>query len=314
MLPVLLAIALAASPGPVDQTRAAAQAASGEVAALTARHEVISRQLSSLGDRIAQLKAGQAGKVFRSSELEAALRRSQALGEALAELTRALTQARAQEERARGAHREALAQALAETAQALEAAEAPAQQATLMDRLRALRDERAALQGAVQASPALPELTTSHDPAALRARADALRDSEDKVRAQLSAVTHELRAAQAERALDRRLRDFLDDDFDETDRRLRAQRAAAGSDVIVATPVPTSGPMGPASVPEPGAGGRESPAAATNRPQVSSFDEGLGAPGGDDLEALEAKAKALSKLADELSRKAAALEELSRGQ
>jgi hypothetical protein len=92
-------------------------------------------------------------------------------------------------------------------------------------RLRDLRAEREQLRSRLPSAP-FPPLESGHpseDPEDLREQADAARDAEDKVRQQLRALEKRIAEAREEKELDRRMSEFLGDEymFDEHDRRLR---------------------------------------------------------------------------------------------
>ncbi len=102
--------------------------------------------------------------------------------------------------------------------------------AKALARLTQLRSERDAAWARLPGAGRLPSVgePDSDDPDELLAQADALRDSEDKVRQRLAAVRARVATLEKEAELDRRLGDFLGDEalFDEQDRRLRVQRDA----------------------------------------------------------------------------------------
>jgi hypothetical protein len=199
----------------------------------------------------------------------------------------------------------------------------------------------------------VPALDGAHargdDPEDLLEQADALRDSEDKVRQRLQALRARLTEVREERELERRMSDFLGEDsvFDEQDRRMRLRFDATSKRIEAeATPRTRSSPFGGVAqdTPEftggvtsaeppavgggaPGNGpstnplptpprGTETPrysSASDNRPQVGTV-RAQALAGGDleDVKGLEAEAARLETLARELDSRADTLERRAR--
>jgi hypothetical protein len=200
--------------------------------------------------------------------------------------------------------------------------------------MRELRAERDAVRSALPASqvPALGRADTSDDPEDLLEQADALRDSEDKVKQRLKVLQARIAEVREERDLERRMNDFLGEEamFDEQDRRLRLRvnetrgvevdstpisRGPVPEDAVADyAPVPVSeAPSLPGGPPE--SPGNEPlapvnlPRASDRRPQVNPIRaQQLAAGDFDDLASLEAQAKQLESLARELDSRAKALE------
>jgi hypothetical protein len=205
--------------------------------------------------------------------------------------------------------------------------------------MRELRAERDAVRAALPASqvPALGRSDASDDPEDLLEQADALRDSEDKVKQRLKTLKARITEVREERDLERRMNDFLGEEamFDEQDRRLRLRVNTNQAVEVDATPAPRSGapflggpesghapipvtadPSPPAAPGGPGnpvdTNQEPSPASASasdRRPQVAPIRaQQLAAGDFDDLASLEAQARQLESLARELDSRAKALE------
>ncbi len=207
--------------------------------------------------------------------------------------------------------------------------------------MRALRQERerlrAALPGSVEGLSTNTAL--SEDPEDLLERADALRDTKDKIERRMASMKVRLAELKEERALERRLSEFVGDEslFDEEDRRLRlrvdstatvsvdpqtplagaeAQNAEAGVPGGAATAADTFAP-GRASAPpsaESGAPRTESVSttvrATDSRPQVGSGRGNLILdPELEDVGAIERELQRMSGASKELDARAKLLEE-----
>lgn len=336
----------------LEAQRSVAAQERASVEALRQRSAAVKLELDELGAKIAAQKAQRSNAVLRSGTLDADLRRSQELSGALNGLSLELARAEANAARAEAALLETLN---AEIRAAQEAAvrAAPEQRRPLFDRVRSLRAEREALRPRLPAAGAAVGSVTasSEDPEDLLEQADALRDSDDKVRQRLRAVQARLRDAREERALDERMSSFLSDEslFDEQDRRLRvvndgsglraansggggdfgsaeavrAGDAATGAGNAPAPAPPAEGGTGTGSPPPPPGDVTSPPSApggltAAAPPAVG--ESGKTIVGGrsvplsadEELRALEAEQQKLEALSKDLARQAAQLENRAR--
>jgi hypothetical protein len=227
LLPLLVMLlgAPAWSASELEAVRTKAQVARTEVRGLRGKQQALRDELNQLAARIEALKAERQGKLTAGAELEAALRRSQELSGALTGLAQAVAGAEGEAERANLALYTSLSAELERVRAAWDGATERGARAELLARMRALRTERDAVRAALPPSrvPALDKAVASDDPEDLLEQADALRDTEDKVRQRLAALKSRIVEVREERALERRMRDFLGEDsiFDEQDRQLR---------------------------------------------------------------------------------------------
>jgi hypothetical protein len=320
---LVLAVTLAlASPAfgqsPLEQRRAQVASAQAELSRLDAEEAARRTELDALSRQIESLK--QARRRTAGSALEADLRRSQVLSDTLAELARKVADAKDAAHRADQALLSAIQSRLDADLKAWTGAGHDAR-AKLLTEVRALQAERDAVRARLP-QDALPELKTptTDDPTALLEQADALRDSEDKVRRQLATLQGRIAEARRERELDLRMNELSGDEgmFDEQDRSLRLTRGSTGEvavdapgdtraagDGYTATPAGASGgPTGPQDTPPP----PPPPVHAVDHaPQLGS--EGLEAlPVGDDLGSLEKERARLEALAHSLEAQARAAE------
>jgi hypothetical protein len=329
----------------LDALRAEAQAARVQVRELRERQQALRGELNTLAGRIESLKAERQGRLVAGAELEAALRRSQELSGELSGLAQALAGAEGEAERRNLALHTALSEELARVRAAWDTSRERVARTELLSRMRTLRAEREAVRAALPPSqvPALERAEASDDPEDLLEQADALRDSEDKVRQRLQALRARLHEVREERELERRMNDFLGEEsvFDEQDRNLRLRfdpttralsvepsqpvRSNPFSNEEVADvslpdfysapgnqapppegpPAPPSGPVDdrPASLPPPPV------RASDSRPQVGVVRAQALASGDlEDIPSLEAETARLEALARELDARAAALE------
>jgi hypothetical protein len=324
--------------GKAEASRAAVQAVRGEQMARR-------QELNQLAGRIETLKAQSKGKLVPGGELDGALKRSQELSGTLTTLAGQFAEREADAERVNLA-------LLAELSSALESARADfdrqtdraARKATIA-RLRTLRAEREQVRAAIPAArvPALEALRSSEDPEALLEQADAARDNEDKVRAQLKSTEQRIAELKEERELDRRVNQFLGDEslFDDTDRRIRVSRSTGADNSLkttAGTPTGTERGTTADSAQSPSAFGGfgaapGSPQGATEAPPPPTAGGSSGAPrttagtdarpllnaqriaGGDedDLEELEVQRLKLKGLAEELKARARELEKKAAG-
>lgn len=322
----------------LESARAKAQAARTEVRTLRERQQALRGELNGLAERIATLKDERQGKLTSGAELDQALKRSQELSGTLTGLAQSVASAEGESERAHLALHAALSEELARVKAAWDGTEDRQERARLVARMRELRTERDAVRAALPASqvPELGRADASDDPEDLLEQADALRDSEDKVKQRLKTLKARITEVREERDLERRMNDFLGEEsmFDEQDRRLRLRVNSNLAVEVEKTPVPRGSPsFGGAqedqsptpvhappeapSLPEmPGGGsttGDDMVAdpirASDHRPQVDSIRaQQLAAGDFDDLAALEAEAKKLESLAHELDSRASSIE------
>ncbi|MDC0713660.1 TetR family transcriptional regulator [Stigmatella sp. ncwal1] len=340
-LPSLLLCLLLGSPvwaaTGLDVGRSAAQQARAAVRALRERQQTLRQELNGLAGHIETLKAERQGRLTPGQELEKALRRSQELSGELTGLAQAVASAEGESERAHLALHVALSEELSRTRAAWDATSDRNQRASLLSRMRELRAEREAVRSALPASrvPTVGRAEASDDPADLLEQADALRDSEDKVRQRLMALKSRIAEVREERELERRMSDFLGEErmFDEQDRRMRLrlngtelssqadEREGAHPGIVEPRDPPPSsvGGADPPSVPV-NNGNPDAPSppttpapvsvrASDHRPQVQGVRaQELAAGDFEDLATLEAEAKRLESLARELDSRANSLE------
>lgn len=292
-------------------------------------------ELNQVSTRIESMKAK--GQTFLSNpELDAQLRKSQELSASLTSLAQSLAQAEQTSQSAALSLLNVLNDELTRLRAALEKSQSREERKTLIAQIRSVRDEREQLRAQLPAT-AVPQLntTTSDDPDDLLEQADALRDSEDKLRSQMKQLQARIQEAREEKELDRRIDDFSRDEsmFDDQDRRLRLRKeSTAALHVDRAPPLsdsnstareadmsasPTSGGTFNANAPTPN---DQTPQAGIGADQnlnnVASATDALpvvgkmkpNGEGGGDVESLEAQLKRLQKQADELKARADALE------
>ena len=346
VLCLLLATPARAASG-LEAPRAEAQAARARVRELRERQQALRGELNLLAGRIEQLKAAQKGRLVAPPELEAALRHSQELSGQLTGLAQSLAGAEPEAERRNLALHAALSDELARLRAAWERTPGREERAALLTHMRTVRTERDAVRSALPPSqvPALNPADASDDAEDLLEQADAMRDSEDKVRQRLKALRARITEVREERELDRRMSDFLGEEsmFDEQDRTLRLRRESTGALSVEGSarsrgafpsldfapspsaeapssgevsgspggdPSPLPGAPNPTPVPPP-APIRSSAPAADNRPQVGTVRaQALVSDEviGDDVRALEQEAARLESLARQLDTRAKALE------
>ncbi|HEX8435313.1 TetR family transcriptional regulator [Archangium sp.] len=329
----------------LDGPRSEARTARTQVRELRERQQVLRGELNTLAGRIESLKTEQQGRLVAGPELESALRRSQELSGALTGLAQSLAGAEAESERRNLALYTALSDELVRVRASWESTSDREARAGLIARMRDLRAERDAVRAALPASqvPALNPAQASDDPEDLLEQADALRDSEDKVRQRLQALRARITEVREERELDRRMSDFLGEDsvFDEQDRRMRLRFDFSSKSIQVDATPPTRSvlPGGAAEVASddaappmsaPGGGLPEAPSApdvparpsetytpparaADTRPQVGTVRaQALASGEPEDLGGLETEAARLESLARELDSRADTLERRAR--
>ena len=231
LLSLLLGSPVWAASG-LEAPRTEAREARARVSTLREQQQALRGELNTLAARIEQLKSEQKGRLVAGPELQGALRRSQELSGSLTGLAQSLAGAESDAERTHLALHTALSAELVRLRSAWDATREREARAELTARMRTLRAERDALRSTLPPSrlPALPAGADSDDSVDLLEQADALRDSEDKVRERLKALRARLTEVREERELDRRMSDFLGEEsmFDEQDRRLRLTSNGTG--------------------------------------------------------------------------------------
>lgn len=311
-----LVLALSAADPGVDSARSASVQARAQLQALQDQQTALRVELNAVGDRIAALKARAGRQLLGSPELDAALRRSQELSEALGALAGELSTARAAaEERDRGLVSALTGELGRVRDEILDSADRERRRG-LLERMRALRAERDRVRGTLPADalPAIPE-ARSDDPEDLLQEADALRDAQDKVDQRIRALDARIAEAKAERELDRRVREFADDEsmFDEQDRRFGTGSFAERGAQFDAFGGPTASPVGGTGGPgTPTAGSSGTSSSAVTTPDNLERAPGTGAQADDGLESLEAERAKLRALSGELRGKAQAAEDKAR--
>jgi hypothetical protein len=241
LLPSLLLLLLGApvwAASGLDTPRAEARTARAQVRELRDRQQLLRAELNTLAGRIESLKSEQTGRLVAGPELEGALRRSQELSGQLTGLAQSLAGAEADAERRNLALYTVLSDELVRVRQTWDATKDREARAGLIARMRDLRAERDAVRAALPPSqvPALDRSRASDDPEDLLEQADALRDSEDKVRQRLQALRARITEVREERELDRRMSDFLGEEsmFDDQDRHMRLRFDSSTNSVSVA--------------------------------------------------------------------------------
>ncbi len=225
---LLLLFALTGAPAwgatSLEANRAEAQAARQKVNDIRARQMSLRKELNQVAARIQTLKAQEKGALLTGGELDSSLRRSQELSGLLTTAAQELSLAEAGSERGQLALLESLSAELDALRSQWDRAGDRGARSRIVERMRGLREERDQVRALLPASK-LPALTSkgSEDPEDLFEQADALRDSEDKVRQKMVALRGRIDELREERELDERMSDFLGDEslFDEQDRRLR---------------------------------------------------------------------------------------------
>ncbi|MFL5319469.1 MAG: TetR family transcriptional regulator [Myxococcaceae bacterium] len=341
---IVVALALLVGTGASAATQlelARSQAAQSRQVVMDARRQqmALRGELSQVSARIEALKAK--GQTFLASpELDSELRKSQDLSASLTELAQTVSSAESTSQASALALLNALNDELSRLRKALDASQNRDQRKLLIADLKRLRDERDSLRGQLPAS-AIPALQTAQtdDPDELLEQADALRDSEDKLRAQMKTLQSRISEAREEKELDRRIDDFSRDEsmFDDADRRLRVtkeksqelhvQRApplsnndsSTSRDQTMSASAPGAGnftPSGGGS--QQGDSNNPTPGVPNdlNTSNVAHASDALPVVGqvkpnrdnGSDVESLEAQLARLAKQADELKARADSLE------
>src|SRR5215470_6882619 len=207
----------------LDGLRQSATEARQRVAELRARQSAQQKQLDDLAPRIESLKQ-QSGMV-PGGELKEQLRRSQDLSSQLTAIAQALASAEVESQRRDSQLLAGLSAELQRLETAWDQSGSRQKRALLIVQVQALKEEREKLRSSkpLRDIPSVQPSRVSEEPEDLRRQFDSLRDSEDKVKQQLSAVESRISEVRDERALDRRMNEFLREQslFDEQDRSYR---------------------------------------------------------------------------------------------
>lgn len=340
-LPAALAVSLLVAAGPVfaanalETARAEAKSARAKLYETKSRQQALRSELNQVSGRIEAMKAK--GQTFlQNPELDAQLRRSQELAATLTELAQSMSGLEAKSQASASALLTVLNDELNRLRNELDRSTDRNARKAAISQIRALRAEREQLRGQLPAT-AVPALNDSgsDDPEELLEQADALRDSEDKLRAQMKQLQARLQEAKEEQELDRSIDNFARDDamFDDSDRRLRLTKSQSTKLTVERAPPLNGDALG---------GNREAAAPAsgfgTNAPQ-SDFsnppnDQSASNPGdrefnstsraadalpqvgkvaptsaeSEDVASLEVQLKKLQRQADELKARADQLE------
>jgi hypothetical protein len=307
----------------LETARALAASAREEVMALQTQQVKLRQALHLASNEVQALKSRNA----RGASLQQALQRSQTLSAELTQVSKGLAHARTQADGQVRSWLESVSAAHSQLRSKLERTQDSTQRKALFLQLRALREEREQARALLPASAVAAGLppTNEADADELLEQADALRDRDDKLRRELSALEQRMGELKEERDLDRRMGDFLGESalFDENDRRLRlgstrvTERAPSlqpsgngapprGEVALDAmgNPPPAGGPANPMapSLPTPNFSADARPDLGAVRPP------GLG-PNWNDFASLEKERQRLQKLSDELKARAQALEQ-----
>ncbi len=329
LLAVLL-LALPAWAGQLDTLRSSAKAARENASTVRSEQMQKRQQLNQLSARIEALKADAKGKLLPGGQLDAALKQSQELSLVLTSLAQTMSARESELESANLALLQALSGQLTSLRADFDSQTDRANRQKILAQFKTLRAEREQVRAALPAAkvPALEALRFSEDPSELLEQADAMRDSEDKVRRELKVLESRIADARAERELAGRVRQFLGEEslFDDHDRRLRVRRDSAPPSFSAAegnsesrTTAGSSGDhstdfapspqaskddtKAPGTAPGPGA---KAATGADARPTVGGRRIATG--DDDDLEVLEAQRQKLQGLAGQLRARAIELE------
>ena len=333
---LLLIAAVGAAPAHaasgLESARTEAGSARERVDQVRAQQMALRSELNQVAARIEALKERSKGALLKGGELESSLRRSQQLSRLLTDAAQRLSQAEAELERNNLALLSALSAELEALRNRWEGITDRQARTELLRRMREIRAEREQVRAGLPAErvPSL-EVRGSDDPEDLLEQANALRDSEDKVRQQMKALQLRIAEIHREHELDRRMSDFLGEErlFDEQDRRLRSASAAsrtgsptadtaAPGGVFSATASPgalqpTSATSATSSTSTASAGSGGAPSIHDSRPRVSGGDP-VSPEGADlrELSALEEKLRKLESLVQQLDARASEIEARAR--
>ena len=314
----------------LEAARKDAAAARTRVNDIRSRQMALRSELNQVAAQIEALKARKKGALLKGGELESSLRRSQQLSELLTEAAQQLASAEVELTSGNLALMEALSGELESLRARWDQTRDRAARSELLGRMRSLRAERAQVYAMLPAdrTPVL-EVRGSDDPEDLLEQADALRDSEDKVRQQIEALEGRIAEVRRERQLERRMSDFLGEEtlFDEQERRLRRatsrssifgtqESAPSGSDVMLGAQ-PKSGFAAESPSPPPTAPAQTAPNdfSTVRRDGAAVLGTGalvVGEGDSRELSALEAKLKKLQSLAKQIDERADAIEARAR--
>jgi phage shock protein A len=297
---------------------------------IRSRQQSLRQELNQLAAHIEELKSQRKGALISGSDLQGSLRRSQELSGLLTDAARELASAEDQSQKENLALLGALTDQLAQLKGQWERTQDKSERRQILVQMRSLRQEREQVRAQLPAA-ALPafEASKSDDPEDLLEQADALRDSEDKVRQRMQQLKSRIAELREERDLDRRMGEFLGEEalFDDQDSRLRLTResdATSQSDRSNTTTTASNAAPGPAApgaggfTNSPGTGGTPSgPPPSNSTPQITHATDArpeVGTPGaavleGNDLKALESQYKDLDTLSKQLEKKAKQIEE-----
>lgn len=328
-----LAASTAGAVEPLEAVRSSARALREQVSALRASQLAQRNELSSVSQRIEQLKARQKGALAAGGELDQALKRSQELSGVLSGLAQQVSAREGELESANVTLLEGLTAELTRLRADFDRQTDRVVRRRLIEQMKRLRSEREALRATLPPTrlPQLDTLKPSDDPEELLEQADLLRDGQEKIQKELKALETRIAEKRQEVELDRRVQRFMGEEsmLDDQDRRLRVQRSKALEATTTGGPV--GGPVGSNSAPAPdtagpvsgigaqrdaaptagdpfiSGGGARSVSGSDGRPQVGSSVRSLR--GEDDhLEDLEVERLRLRGMADELKKKADELE------
>jgi len=316
LIAVCSAAASSATGAQIDQLRESAQKSRQQVSQLKRRQSELRAQLDEVAARIALLKE-QKRNLLPDNELKSLLRRSQDLSRQLTDMAHSLSDADAKAQQRELALLAGLSDELRRVRAEWDGNPERDARQRLIAQMRSLRAEREQVRALLPtAAVPVPESSlASDDPETLLEQADALRDSEDKLREQVRALDVRIAEAHEERELDRRMRDFLGDEamFDEQDRRFRLHREPEGFSSRTDSPREgTSTPTGAGDSPAPSASAQAERAAQKPPQPEEARRQIAGSSPGDSVESLEAQRERLRTLADDLHKRASRVESRAR--
>jgi hypothetical protein len=316
----------------LEAARGDASAARARVIGVRERQSALRQEMNQLAARIEVLKAQQRGALLPGSELETSLRRSQELSGLLSDAARELSADEADAQKKNLVLLSSVSQSLDDAKARWERAGRDERRALILQ-MKTLRSEREQVRAQLPAA-AVPALSgsVSDDPAEMLEQADAMRDAEDKVRQRMKLLETRIHELKDERALDRRMSDFLGEEsiFDEQDRRLRlhsdeqdfSSGRSGGINAAPGTPALTSGGADHNPSQSPGPGTFAPPQNGPNSFAGTGSRSGESAPNPDgvsptpanpdDLRALESQFSSLGSEAKRLEERARHLEESAR--
>lgn len=269
LLGALLLALPAVAAGSLDALRASARSTREQVSQLRSEQLAGRNELSRLSARIETLKTQARGQLLPGSELDGALKHSQQLSEHLTTVSQQLSGRQAELETSQLALLDGLSGELSGLRRQFDGATDRSVRRALVEKMKAVRDEREALRATLPAAklPTLDTMRPSDDPAELLEQADLMRDREEKVLRELKALEQRLKEKKEEAELDRRLQRFVGEEslFDDQDRRLRLQKtttegaatttAAGKSEASGTSGLPGTGAVADGTNGNPGVGG-----------------------------------------------------------